>query len=183
MRPGLVLVAFAVFSFATAAPGKGGSITKLTKAEFEETIPVCEGEADCKAKWEAAQLWIVHNSAFKLQTATDVLLETFSPGRSDARLAARVTKEPLGGGRYRLLVSLWCNNIFGCVPDGWQAALAFNREIGAVAVPVTVPTVNPPQQLDQLERLARLKEQGALTQEEFDNAKKDCSRCLILDRL
>lgn len=101
------------------------------RAQFESTIPVCSGEADCKAKWEAAQLWVVHNAGFKIQTATDVVIETYNPTRSSPSLAARVTKEPLGSGQYRIVVSVWCDNIFGCVPDGWQAATNFNQVVGA----------------------------------------------------
>lgn len=161
---------------ATQAGCASGAITQVNKAEFENTIPVCDGESDCKAKWEAAQLWIVHNAGFKLQTVTDVLLETFNPGPSDARIAVRVTKEPLGGSRYRLLVFVWCNNIFGCVPDGWTAALNFNREVGAAAAGAAQgppATENQPgDQIDQLERLARLREQGVLSEDEFNSAKK-----------
>lgn len=102
-----------------------------TVAQFRNTIPTCSGEADCKAKWEAAQLWVVHNAGFKIQTATDVLIETYNPTGGSPSLAARVTKEPLGGGKYQIVVFVWCDNVFGCVPDSWQAALAFNRVVGA----------------------------------------------------
>jgi hypothetical protein len=125
---GVVLV-WLVASGCASAPSPE---IQAKRVQFESTIPICEGEADCKAKWEAAQLWVVHHAGFKIQTATDVLIETYNPGPSDATVAVRVTKEPLGGGKYKMLVFVWCNNIFGCVPNGWDAALNFNREIGAV---------------------------------------------------
>lgn len=99
--------------------------------QFRETIPVCEGEADCKAKWEAAQLWVVHNSRYKIQTATDVVIHTYTPVGADPSIGARVTKEPLGGGRYQIVVSVFCDNIFGCVPDAIDASLDFNRAVSA----------------------------------------------------
>lgn len=125
----LPVVLFLLGSCATAP----SPAIEAKRAQFESTIPTCEGEADCKAKWEAAQLWVVHNAGFKIQTATDVLIETYNPGPSDAKVAARVTKEPLGGGKYKLVVFVWCNNIFGCVPNGWDAAINFNTVVGAAA--------------------------------------------------
>jgi hypothetical protein len=99
--------------------------------QINQTIPTCSGVDDCNAKWEAAQLWIVHNSAYKIQTATSVLIETYNPSQNNPSLAARVTKEPQGGGKYRLLVALWCDNMFGCVPDAYAKALEFNKAVGA----------------------------------------------------
>lgn len=99
--------------------------------QINQTIPTCSGVEECNAKWEAAQLWVVHNSAYKIQTATNVLIETYNPSQHSPSLAARVTKEPQGGGKYRLLVALWCDNMFGCVPDAYAKALEFNKAVGA----------------------------------------------------
>jgi hypothetical protein len=110
-----------------------GQVIQAKRAEFLSTIPTCEGAADCKAKWEAAQLWVVHNAGWKIQIANDVLIETFNPAQNSPAIAARVTKEPLGGGKYKLVATIWCSNMFGCVPNAWDAALAFNRDIGAIA--------------------------------------------------
>ena len=107
------------------------SEVRAKQALFQRTIPTCDGEKDCNAKWEAAQLWIVHNSGYKLQTVTNVLLETYNPGRHDTKLAVRVTKEPLGGGKYMIIVTTWCNNMFGCTRNTWDAALDFNVKVDA----------------------------------------------------
>jgi hypothetical protein len=101
------------------------------QAELEQTIPVCIDEQDCKAKWEAAQIWIVRNSSYRIQTATDVLLHTYNPRRYDSKIAVQVTKEPQGGGKYRFLVNVYCDNVFGCVPNALDAALDFNRFVGS----------------------------------------------------
>lgn len=103
------------------------------QAEIDKTIPTCANKDDCSAKWDAAQLWIVHHAAYKIQTATNVLIETFNPSNSDTGLAARVTKEPMGAGKYKILVSLWCDNIFGCIPDTYSSALDFNKTVSAAA--------------------------------------------------
>ena len=98
-------------------------------SQFRSTIPTCENADDCKAKWEAAQLWVVHNAAYKIQTATDVLIETYNS--TDTGIAVRVTKEPLGGGRYQILVTVGCGNPFGCAGNTWDLAINFNRTVGA----------------------------------------------------
>lgn len=99
--------------------------------QINKTIPTCVGVEDCNAKWEAAQLWVVHHSAYKIQTATNVLIETYNPASSSPQIAARVTKEPQGAGKYKLLVTVWCDNMFGCVPDHYESALDFNKAVGA----------------------------------------------------
>jgi hypothetical protein len=104
---------------------------QMKRAELERTTPICSGEQDCAAKWDAAQLWIVHNAGYKLQTTTNVLLQTYNATGGSPSLAVQVTKEPLGGGRYKLAVSVSCDNIFGCVPNQWDAALSFNAAVGA----------------------------------------------------
>lgn len=103
------------------------------RAEFEKTIPVCVDEKDCKVKWETAQLWIVRNSAYKLQIVTDVLLQTYNPTGGTPQIGVQATKEPAGGGRYKILVRVFCDNIFGCVPNPWDAVLDFNKTVGAAA--------------------------------------------------
>lgn len=102
------------------------------RAELERTTPICVDENDCKAKWEAAQLWIVHNAGFKLQITTDVLLQTYNATGGSPSIAVQVTKEPMGGGKYKILVNISCDNMFGCVPNQWDAALDFNRTVSAV---------------------------------------------------
>lgn len=97
-----------------------------------ETMPVCAGEDDCRVKWEAAQLWVTRNAGFKIQVATSVLIETYNPTDYSPRLAMRLTKEPMGGGRYRLRLEAWCANLFGCSPTPASATLAFNYQIGNV---------------------------------------------------
>lgn len=105
---------------------------QATQAEFRRTIPTCSGAEDCNEKWEAAQLWVVKNSGWKIQTQSNVLIETYNATGGSTRIAVRVTKEPLGGGKYQFIVNVWCDNIFGCQPNAWDAALDFNRQISSI---------------------------------------------------
>ena len=105
--------------------------TQAKQAELARTTPICVSDADCKAKWDAAQLWIAHNAGYKLQTVTDVLLETYNSVGGSPDIAVQVTKEPIGGGKYKIVVSVSCDNLFGCVPNQWDAALDFNKVVSA----------------------------------------------------
>jgi hypothetical protein len=100
--------------------------------EIQRTIPTCVNEKECNAKWEMAQLWVVKNAGYKIQTATSVLIQTFNATGSRVQLAAEITKEPLGGGRYQFIAKVWCDNIFGCSPNRLDALLDFNRTLNAV---------------------------------------------------
>jgi hypothetical protein len=122
-------IIFAVF-LASCATTPSADI-QMKRAELERTTPICSDEKDCAAKWDAAQLWIVHNSGFKLQTTTNVLLQTYNATGGSPSIAVQVTKEPLGGGKYKLVVQVSCDNIFGCVPNQWDAALNFNNTVSA----------------------------------------------------
>ena len=95
-----------------------------------ETIPTCENEQDCKEKWNAAQAWIATNCGMKIQIATDTIIETYNPTGGSTRLAARAIKEPLGDGKYRIVINVWCDNFLGCFPDALESAVDFNQYVG-----------------------------------------------------
>ncbi|TCN87879.1 hypothetical protein [Shewanella fodinae] len=126
-----LLAAVAVLFITSCATASSPEI-EAKRAQLKATTPICVDENDCKAKWEAAQLWIVRNAGFKLQIVTDVLLQTYNATGGSPSLAVQATKEPLGGGKYKILVSISCDNVFGCVPNQWDAALSFNRTVSAV---------------------------------------------------
>jgi len=127
--PAAAVVCLTLVGCATAAPNP------QVVREFQATVPTCDNQQRCAVKWEAAQAWVVNHSAFNLQIATDVLIQTYNPplnGGNSAFDRYRVVKEPLGGGQYRIVISVWCINVFTCVPDTWQAALDFNRYVGSI---------------------------------------------------
>ena len=98
--------------------------------EMEKTTPICNGEKDCAAKWEMAQFWVSRNSEYKIQTSTNVIIETYSS--PDRRIDVRVTKEPMGGGKYKIVAQVGCNyRINSCMRDELDAILDFNRQVSA----------------------------------------------------
>ncbi len=108
------------------------------REEVERTRPTCDGAADCTAKWDAAQLWVVKNAGFKIQTTTNVVIQTFGPSTVTAdstSVAVTVTREPLGGQRYRIVAHASCGNPFGCTPELVPTLLDFNRTVSAATAP------------------------------------------------
>ena len=108
------------------------AVAKAKLARIKQTIPICTIPAECEAKWEAAQLWVVRNAGYKIQLATSVLIETYNSVQPSTNLAVQVIKEPAGAGNYRFLAKAWCGNVFGCFPDPHDAVLDFNQTLNAV---------------------------------------------------
>jgi hypothetical protein len=79
----------------------------------------------CKQEWERAQLWIAKHSKWKIQTATDVLIQTFNPTEGDPSYGFSITKEPTGSGSYVIRMELACGNMFGCDPKPLDVKNAF----------------------------------------------------------
>lgn len=101
----------------------------LSPTAFATEAPVCEGVEDCSAKWDAAQLFVIKHADMKIQTVTNVLIETYNPPRSSVDIAMRVIKEPLGSGRYKLVASVICVNIFGCREPAAKTIEKFNAAV------------------------------------------------------
>jgi hypothetical protein len=119
----------------TTRPGCATGVNPAQREEIERTRPVCTAGADCDAKWDAAQLWIVHNAGFKLQTNTNVVLQTYGPSQEasqSTRIAATVTREPNGQPhQFWIRARLSCGNMFGCTPELFPTLLDFNRTVSA----------------------------------------------------
>lgn len=107
---------------------------QVKREQLAASIPTCATDKECEMKWSAARQWVLANSGFKIQLLTNDFLETYNPPRGATQIAVRVAKEPMADGGYRFVVTTWCGNIFGCVPDQWAAAQAFNDHLNAVRV-------------------------------------------------
>ena len=109
---------------------QAGRVAAL-QAEIAKTTPSCAGEVDCRAKWEAAQLWVQKNAGYKIQTVTTVVIETYNPVEGGTGMAFSVTKEPLGENRYRIFARASCYYATSCVETAPGAVLEFNRAVAA----------------------------------------------------
>jgi hypothetical protein len=123
-----------LFLCATAVLISGCGISAETQAlidEFNSTIPECQGTADCTAKWEAARNWVITTPSYGIRVANENRIETYDADNTRAGTAIQVTRESLGGDRYRLVVDIDCFAASGC-PPYWETKIDFNRTVGSV---------------------------------------------------
>jgi hypothetical protein len=86
-------------------------------------------DTNCTTAWERTQLWMVKHSRWKVQTATDVLVQTYNPPDNDPSYGFTATKEPIGGGRYTIALQLHCANFIRCDPARSDVLAAFNHYV------------------------------------------------------
>lgn len=77
----------------------------------------CVGQERCAAMWRKAQTWIVNNSGWKIQIASDGIVQTYGP--TDAgTMAYRLTRRPLPDGSevFELAASCGRSDTYQCRP-------------------------------------------------------------------
>lgn len=97
--------------------------------QFMANRPVCLSERQCEGMWAAARNWVTSTCGMKIQSITESFIETYNDVGGTGRLACRVTKDPRPEGGYVFTVTTGCGNMFGCIPDSWQAAKDFNHAV------------------------------------------------------
>ena len=115
-----------------------------SRAPREARIPYaavsCADTAQCNALWSRAQVYLAQHGAFRMQFATDSILQTFGPQQGFPMLAFTVTKEAALDGSATITMDGRCGNMFGCTPDISEARQDFNRYLNAAklsAMPAT----------------------------------------------
>ncbi|HCL6832364.1 TPA: PDZ domain-containing protein [Klebsiella pneumoniae] len=99
------------------------------QAEIDRTTPYCSSQKQCDAAWAAARQWVNQNCGMKIQNYSSDYIETYNSPANSAAIACQVTKNPLPTGASSINVRISCSNMFGCVPDVYQAAINFNKYI------------------------------------------------------
>lgn len=113
--PLTVLSVTAVFVCLHACASTSAELkTALAPAESIGTSVECD--SGCKIEWQRAQFWLAKHATTKVQTATDVLIQTYNPREDSPEYAFSVAKEPLGSDRYRISADLFCKSMLGCSP-------------------------------------------------------------------
>ena len=105
------------------------------QAAADANAPVlCYNADHCSRTWQAAQVWVAKNSAYKMRVVTDSIIQTEGPIGYDPGLAFQVTKEPAREGAYEIAVAASCANLFGCQPG---------RYVGIAVLKNYLRTINP----------------------------------------
>src|SRR5947208_2710492 len=69
-------------------------------------------DTNCSVMWERAQVWFTNHSRWKIQNATDVMIETYNPTGYSATYGLRAVKEPSASGAHFITLTLACGNLF-----------------------------------------------------------------------
>jgi hypothetical protein len=109
MRPSLRTAAacLSLALGACAVPSRQPQGQTLDEIIAENGI-VCSGAQQCSELWRRTQYWISTNSGFKIQTATDVVIETYNPPAYSSRWGFAARKEPLSAGQERITILPSC---------------------------------------------------------------------------
>lgn len=124
----LILLAAVVALAAGPALAKAPKVTPEILAEAARPV-TCDSPDDCEVKWGRALQWVLNNSAYKIQTQTDMMISTYGPEANSPLPAFTVNRVPKGGGVYEFNWRAACNNMFGCSPNLTLAKAAFVRAI------------------------------------------------------
>lgn len=84
----------------------------------------CE-QAQCPEYWERAQLWLTKHSQMKIQTVTNVMIQTYNPIGYEVVYGFSVIKEPVGNFAYNIQMTMYCGNPLGCFPEPIYVRNAF----------------------------------------------------------
>lgn len=86
---------------------------------------VCSSDQDCRVKWSRAVQWVMQNSAYKLQTQSDLVIQTMGPLPDDTRPAFTISRSANANGSGVINFSGGCDNIFGCIPSMLEEQASF----------------------------------------------------------
>ncbi|SRR6266571_3051642 len=116
------LYALIALFLASCASAPLSPADQAAKADALRAIE-CGNKATCDLYWQRAQLWIARNSSWRIQTANDVLIQTFGPGNHETTLAYSVVRENHADGSATIFPKTSCDNMFGCEEVPWRALL------------------------------------------------------------
>jgi hypothetical protein len=85
-------------------------------ARQAETPLACKNKTECDLFWQRTQVGIAKHADWRIQTATDVVIQTFGPGAHSPSLAYMATRQNNSDGSGRISINANCDNMFGCQP-------------------------------------------------------------------
>lgn len=95
----------------------------------------CRG-AQCDRMWQAAQVWIAQNAAFRMQIANETVIETFGPRGGPVGAAAfTLTRQRNDIGARLTLRAVCAATVYGCVSNMARPAETLAAHMRASAGP------------------------------------------------
>jgi hypothetical protein len=94
---------------------------------------VCSTKEECDAMWAKAQIFIVQNAGYKIQVATDYIIETYSSRVSNG-YSMRLIKTPLGEGKFQFNLSASCGDYPGICGNPIYLQARFRQDVMGVSL-------------------------------------------------
>jgi hypothetical protein len=92
------------------------------------TAPLtCANANECSLWWQRAQTWVTHHSTYKIEAATDSLIQTTGPDGGKRALAYQITRTPNNDGTATIGFAAHCDSSLGCKPNPWEAGADFKE--------------------------------------------------------
>ena len=110
------------------------------------TTPLtCSNKTECDLWWQRAQTWVTNNSRYKVESATDTLIQTAGPDGGKRALAYQITRTANPDGTATIGFAAHCDGSLGCKPNPWEAGADFKQYVRGTAAGAQKPNVKPPQ--------------------------------------
>nr|WP_025598114.1 hypothetical protein [Burkholderia sp. WSM2230] len=139
----------AVLCVGAAAVGAAGCSTRgqvdPDVMQIATTPLTCSGKAQCDLWWQRAQTWVTNNSKYKVEAATDTLIQTAGPDGGKRALAYQITRAPNPDGTATIGFAAHCDGSLGCKPNPWEAGADFKEYVRGAAQGTQGTGVKPAQ--------------------------------------
>lgn len=110
------------------------------------TTPLtCSNKAECDLWWQRAQTWVTSHSKYKVEAATDTLIQTAGPDGGKRALAYQITRTPNPDGTATIGFAAHCDGSLGCKPNPWEAGADFKQYVRGKAASTQGTDAKPAQ--------------------------------------
>jgi hypothetical protein len=106
---------------------------------------VCQSADECALWWQRAEDWVLRHGSYKVFAVTDSLIETTGPEGGSSKLAYEITKTANADGSATIGFAAYCDSMFGCRPNPWEAGAKFKQFVrsGIEPSPQSEPDSSP----------------------------------------
>jgi hypothetical protein len=105
----------------------------------------CSNKAECDLWWQRAQSWVSSHSTYKIESATDSLIQTAGPDGGKRALAYQITRAANPDGTVTIGFSAHCDSSLGCKRNPWEAGADFKQYVRGGAADAPQGEVKPSQ--------------------------------------
>ena len=126
--------ALLLFVMLTACASRGAPPvppTPPTAADLADAkTPVrCGSREQCERWWRTAQVWVVKNAGYRVQIATDAIVQTAGPDSGSSSWFFLATRAPHGDGGEAIEIEARCGSGASCAPAYETAIADFKRAV------------------------------------------------------